>query len=436
MTMPPQGETSALAKRGFSMIIAGQGAQRSAPGSDLAMTIQIFSNFGESMVVSKDDPELVAMRRHLHRYPELSMKEERTAQYIEEKLRAFGIETIERLADTGVVALIEGEKEGITKAYRADIDALPIQEVSEVVYKSTNPGVMHACGHDVHTTVGLGCAREVYRRRRELKGRVKFIFQPAEEASPENEPIGAERMVQEGVLKNPDVEAIFALHCMPALEVGKIGYTGGPVWAASELVEIEVEGKKSHGAYPHEGIDAVAVAAQLIVSLQQVVSRMVDTRQPCVLTVGRMEAGNSYNITAEKAEMTGILRGLSEEGMQTARRAIEKMVASLPGAFGATGRVRFTPGARLTANDVELEARTVELIRQKVGKELVVQHLPQLGAEDFSAFSRRVPGCYLFLGIRNEARGIVYPLHTPTFDVDEECLSIGVKAMTEVLLGI
>lgn len=382
------------------------------------------------------DQELIAMRRHLHQYPELSLKEENTARFIEEKLKSFGITAIERVAETGVVALVEGKREGITKAYRADIDALPIQESSDRDYQSRNPGVMHACGHDVHTTVGLGVARAIFNRREELKGAVKFIFQPAEEASPENEPIGAERMVQEGVLKDPDVSAIFALHCMPALDVGKIGFTGGPVWAASELVEIEVVGKKAHGAYPHEGVDAVAVSAQLIVALQQVISRMVDTRHPCIFSIGKVEAGNSYNIIAAEAKLTGILRGLSEEGMAKAREAIERMVITLPTAFGASASVRFTAGAKLTANDQELEARAVSLIREKCGSDVVESHLPQLGAEDFSAFSRRIPGCYLFLGIRNEGKGIIHPLHTPNFDVDEACLGLGVRAMTEVLLEI
>ena len=391
---------------------------------------------GEAMTSRKTDRELIEMRRHLHRHPELSLREERTASYIEEKLRRFGIEKLERCAETGVVAVIEGGQPGITKAYRADIDALPIQESSEAEYASQNPGVMHACGHDVHTTVGLGVARELFRRREELKGRVKLIFQPAEEASPEDDPIGAERMVQEGVLEDPKVEAIFALHCMPALEVGKIGYTGGPVWAASELVEIEIEGKKAHGAYPHEGVDAVVVAAQLIQGLQQVVSRVVDARQACVLTIGRLEAGNSYNIIADRAKLTGILRGLSEEAMDRARGAIEEIVERLPAAFGARGRLKITPGARLTANDLALEERTVEMIRQKVGPEVLSRHLPQLGAEDFSAFSRRVPGCYLFLGVRNEEKGIVNALHTPNFDVDEDCLGLGVKVMTEVLLAM
>ncbi len=379
---------------------------------------------------------LIDIRRHLHAHPELSNQEEKTASFIEEKLRGFGLSNIERVARTGVVALVEGEKPGPTRAFRADIDALPITETRDVDYVSTNPGVMHACGHDVHTTVGLGVAQEVFRRRSELVGNVKFIFQPAEEASPTDEPIGAEAMVQEGVLEDPKVESVFAMHCMPSLEVGKIGYTSGPVWAGSELMEIEIAGKKAHGAYPHEGIDAVAVAAQVLVALQQVVSRKIDARQSCVVTVGQIEAGNSYNILAERASMTGILRGLSEEAMDTARQAIGEIVAHVPRGLGATGQVKFTPGARPVINDLDLENRAVKIIADKLGAERVTPFLPQLGAEDFSAFSRRLPGCYLFLGVRNEEAGITSPLHTSTFDVDEDCIGLGVAAMTEVLLGI
>lgn len=383
----------------------------------------------------KTDDDLISIRRHLHAHPELSLREEKTATFVEEQLAAFGIDQVERIAGTGVVALVVGEREGPTRAYRADIDALPIEEKNDVDYASKNTGVMHACGHDVHTTIGLGVARAVHRRRHELAGRVKFIFQPAEEASPEDEPVGAERLVKEGVLQSPQVDAIYALHCMPTLEVGKIGYTGGPVWAASELMEIEIEGKQAHGAYPHEGIDAVAVAAQVVVALQQVVSRTIDARQSCVVTVGHVEAGNSYNIIAERASMTGILRGLSDEAMERARQSIEEIVTHVSRGFGATGSVKFTPGARLVANDVSLESSAVAIIKEQLGDAIVTSHQPQLGAEDFSAFSRRIPGCYLFLGIRNEARGITHALHTPHFDVDEDCIGVGVAAMTEVLLA-
>jgi amidohydrolase len=382
-----------------------------------------------------DADELVRDRRHLHAHPELSNDEHQTAEYIRCRLADFGIEDVQTVADTGVVALVEGAHDGPTLAWRADIDALPIQEESEVGYKSQNPGVMHACGHDVHTTVGLGIARQMQARRGELCGRVKFIFQPAEEATPEDEPVGAEKMAQAGVLGDPDVDAIFGTHCMPALEVGKIGYTGGPVWAGSDLLEIEIRGEKSHGAYPHEGVDAALIASHVVVGLQTVVSRRIDARDSCVVTVGKIEAGNSYNILAETAKLTGILRSLSEDVSEYAKGEIERVARGICTGMGASCEVRFTAGARPVVNDRGLESQAVAHLKARYGDD-IVSHPPQLGAEDFAAFSRRVPGCYLFLGIRNEQRGITHPLHTPRFDVDEACLPFGVERFTQMLLDV
>ncbi len=387
-------------------------------------------------VDDKAASRLIERRRHLHAHPELSNQEEQTARYIEQQLAGIGLEDVRRVADTGVVALIEGALDGPTLAWRADIDALPIQEINDTSYASQNAGVMHACGHDVHTTVGLGLAEQLWARRGELCGRVKFIFQPAEEASPVDEPIGAEKMALAGVLDEPEVDAVFAAHCMPSLEVGKIGYTGGGVWAGSTLVEIAVRGQKAHGAYPHEGIDAVLVASHLVTALQSVVSRRVDTRKPCVLTVGSIQGGNSYNILAEDAHLTGILRALDEDVSEFARGEIERLSQNICAGFGASCQVKFTPGARPVVNDAGLEARAVAALTGRFGADEIVSHPPQLGAEDFAAFSRRVPGCYLFLGIRNEAKGIVNALHTPNFDVDERCLAFGVERFAAMLVDV
>ncbi len=383
--------------------------------------------------MSNDD--LVRIRRHLHANPELSFQEHETARFIEAELARVGL-TTERYADTGVVAVLEGEGDGPTLGWRADIDALPIQQSSDADYRSRNAGVMHACGHDVHTTVGLGLARALAERRAELQGRIKFVFQPAEEASPEDEPIGAERMAREGVLERPDVDAMFALHCMPTLEVGHFGFTGGPVWARSELVEITVRGAKTHAAYPHEGIDAVLVGSHVVVALQSVVSRRIDAREACVLSIGHLEAGNTYNVIADEARLTGILRTLSDSTAELAMKEIERIATHVAAAFGASAEVQFTAGARLTANDLDLERRTVALLKRRVGEDRVVPHQPQMGAEDFASFSRRVPACYLFLGVRNEERGIVNMIHTPEFDVDEACLPFAVNAFADTLLEV
>ncbi len=380
--------------------------------------------------------EWVEIRRHLHSHPELSLQEHKTAKYIRDFLDANDIEW-ESCAETGTVALVEGAHPGPTLLFRADIDALPIHELNKVDYKSEEPGVMHACGHDVHTTVGMGIAKTIAGRAEDLHGRIKFVFQPAEEASPtDEESIGAERMVEEGVLENPDVDAAFAFHCMPALEVGKIGYTGGAVWARSDLIEIEITGKKTHAAYPHEGIDAVVVASHVITALQSVTSRVIDTREPCVVSIGHLEAGNSYNIIADSAKLTGILRSHADSTSERAMEEIQRVAEGVAAAFGARAETRFTAGARLTANDIELETRTVAILRDILGDDAVVPHPAQLGAEDFCAFSTRVPGCYLFLGIRNEEKGITHGIHTPYFDVDEDCLPLGVDTMSEALLRL
>lgn len=380
--------------------------------------------------------DLVKMRRHLHRNPELSFEEHGTSAYIQEQLKLFGVEDVKTCAQTGVVAIIEGASAGPTLAFRGDIDALPIQETGDVEYASLNPGVMHACGHDVHTTIGLGIARHLASRKQDLHGRIKCIFQPAEEASPKHEPIGAERMVCEGVLKNPDVDAIFAFHCMPTLEAGKIGYTGGPVWANSDLVEIFIEGEKTHGAYPHTGVDALLVAAQVMVAMQSIVSRRVDARHACVLSVGKIESGESYNIVADSAHLTGILRTLSDEATEVTKRELVRLVEGVCRGLGARGVVKFTSGARLVENASWLEERTVGVLKKLAGEDRIVPHEPQMGAEDFASFSQRVPACYLFLGVRNEERGITHMLHTSRFDVDESCLSLGVGVMGEAMLEL
>lgn len=378
---------------------------------------------------------LVEIRRHLHAHPELSEREYETADYIRDQLQSFGIDEVETVADTGVVAVVEGADDGPTLAWRADIDALPIQEESECGYRSANPGVMHACGHDVHTAVGLGLAARLHERRDSLAGRVKFLFQPAEEASPEDEPVGAEKMARAGVLEDPDVDAIFALHCMPSLEAGKIGHSGGAVWAGSDLVEIEIRGKKAHGAKPHEGVDAGLVASHVAVALQSVVSRRVDARDSCVLSIGEIEAGESYNILPDSATLTGILRCFSVELAGRIQEEVRRLATNVAHGFGATCEVSFTAGARPVDNDERLERRTVAALGKSF-ENLVVEHPPQLAAEDFAAFSRRLPGCYLFLGVRNESEGIVHGLHTPQFDVDERALAVGVGAMSSALAEI
>ena len=388
------------------------------------------------MTAALDATRLIEIRRDLHRNPELSHRESRTASRIVEVLRELGYEPRTGIAGHGVVVDLEGAHPGPTLLMRADIDALPIQEESEHDYASRNEGVMHACGHDVHTTIGLGVASHLIARRAELHGRVRFVFQPAEEAAPPpGQAIGAERMVQEGVLDAPSVDAAFALHVMPLLDVGRIGFTGGPVWAASELFDIHIRGKMAHGAYPHEGIDPIVAGAQLVQALQTVVSRTVDAREACVLSVCRFDAGTAYNIIPERAHLQGLLRTLDPAVRDLALQRMAEVVRHTAAALGCDAELQTVRGTWLTANCPTLERFAIETIVDRVPGLEATPFKPQMGAEDFAAFSRRVPGCYLFLGVRNEARGITHMIHTPRFDVDERCLELGTLAMVEALLA-
>lgn len=379
------------------------------------------------------DDQLVALRRDLHQHPELSHHEERTAGVVTELLRDRGFSIRTGVAGHGVVADLEGAHDGPTLLYRADMDALPIQEQPRHEYGSQNAGVMHACGHDVHTTIGVGVARALAVRRDELRGRVRFVFQPAEEAAPPpGQAIGAEKMVEEGTLEG--VDAAFAMHVMPLLEVGKIGFTGGPVWAASDLFDIHVTGAMAHGAYPHEGRDPILAAAAITQALQQVPARVVDAREACVLSVCRVTSGTAYNIIPDTAHLQGLLRTLDPDvrdlAMDAARRAVENTAE----AYGCSAVMHFVRGTHLTANHPALESAVGESITARHADVSFVPFKPQMGAEDFAAFSRRVPGCYLFLGVRNEERGITHMIHTPLFDVDESSIPLGVRVMTDALL--
>lgn len=382
-------------------------------------------------MLSPDD--LVALRRDLHRHPELSHHEARTASVVATQLQALGLVPRTGVAGHGVVADVVGAHPGPMLLYRADMDALPIQEVAGRAHASQNPGVMHACGHDVHTTIGMGVAAAIQDRVGELHGTVRFVFQPAEEAAPPpGQAIGAEKMVQEGVLEG--VDAALALHVMPLLDVGTLGFTRGPVWAASDLFDVEVTGRMAHGAYPHEGVDPILCAAAIVQALQQIPSRNVDARDPVVLSVCRIHAGTAYNIIPDTATLQGLLRTHDPSVRQVALARMEAVVRATAEAHSCGATFRSVRGTYQTANDPTLEAHVVAAV-EKASVGLSAQlFAPQMGAEDFAAFSRRVPGCYLFLGVRNTARGIVHMIHTPQFDVDEACLPLGVDAMTAALL--
>ena len=378
---------------------------------------------------------LIEHRRDFHLHPELSNREERTSRVIAEKLRALGLDEVRTgVGRHGVVALLKGKHPGPVVAVRADMDALPILETIDVPYRSRNEGVKHACGHDVHMAVELGVAEMLSGMRDQIHGTIKFIFQPAEEGPPPGEEGGAQLMIREGALENPKAEAIFGLHVMPTIQVGQIGYNSGPTMASSDRFAITIRGRKVHGAYPHDGIDTVVVAAEAVTALQTIRSRRINTMDPLVLTIGSIHGGNRFNIIADEVRLEGTMRTLSETARAAAIRQMHQTLGGITSAYGATYQLDFGENNPVTYNDPELVAATLPTIRRIVGDKNVVSPPPQMGAEDFSRYQQVIPGFFYFLGVGNTAKGVTAMIHTPEFDVDEESLVVGVRVMGNVLL--
>jgi amidohydrolase len=379
--------------------------------------------------------QLVAQRRDFHMHPELSNREERTSRVVAERLRALGLTDVKTgVGKYGVTALLVGGKPGPVVAVRADMDALPITEVNDVPYKSQTPGVKHACGHDVHTTVELGVAEVLSKMKEDVRGTVKFIFQPAEEGAPTGEEGGAKLMIKEGALENPRPQAIFGLHTEPNVQAGQIGYHVGPAMASSDTFSITIRGKASHGAQPQLGVDAVVVASQAVLALQNIRSRRIDPLEPLVITVGTINGGTRFNVVAGEVKMTGTMRTFNEQVRDRSIALMRETLQNVTAAYGATFELNMEDSNSVTYNEPSLVEETLPTIRRVVGAENTVTLKPFMPAEDFSAYQKVVPGFYYFLGVGNRARGITAGWHTPDFDVDEESLVVGVKVMSNVLL--
>ncbi len=379
--------------------------------------------------------KLIEQRRDFHMHPELSNREERTSRIVAERLKALGLEDIKTgVGKYGVTALLKGGKPGPVVAVRADMDALPIQETIDVPYKSQNPGVKHACGHDLHTTVGLGVAEVLSTMRADISGTIKFIFQPAEEGPPAGEEGGAALMIKEGALENPRPRAIFGLHSRPESEVGQVAYNSGPAMASSDRFRITIRGKQSHGAQPQLGVDAVVVAAECVTALQTIRSRRIDMTEPLVISVGIIQGGTRFNIIADEVKLEGTMRTLSEEVRTRAKAIMKETLAGITSAYGATFDLQIEENASVVFNEPKLVEATLPTLRRLLKDENVISIKPQMIAEDFAYFQRVIPGFYYFLGVGNRARGITAPLHSAGFDVDEESLVAGVKVMSNVLL--
>ena len=377
--------------------------------------------------------EIINTRRFIHMNPELGNNEHETAKLIASKLLSMGFEIRTGVAKTGVVALLRGVQPGQTVAIRADMDALPIQEKTGLTYESLNPGIMHACGHDIHTAIALGTAMILSDIRDKIKGNVKFIFQPAEEGAPQGEEGGAQLMIKEGALENPEVGAIFGLHVWP-INIGKVAYSDGFVMASSDFFRITIKGKSAHGARPQEGIDAIVIAAQVIQAIQNIVSRTNDPTDPAVITIGKITGGTRSNILAEQAIMEGTVRTLNDFNRDRIEQSIKNIVKGTAATFGADYSVDYNRGAPPLYNHPELALNMSPTLLRVVGPPNIDSIKPQMVAEDFSYFCQKVPGFYFMLGVKDPQDNNPAPLHNPSFNPDERSIPLGIKVMSHLLL--
>ncbi|MDP5171441.1 MAG: amidohydrolase [Bacteroidia bacterium] len=377
--------------------------------------------------------DIVALRRHIHAHPELSFEEKETAALVARELEYLGIDVQPHVAGHGVVGLLKGDNispNSPTIALRADMDALPIHEENEVDYRSANPGVMHACGHDVHTSSLLGTARILSQLKSELAGTIKFIFQPAEEKFPG----GASLMIKAGVLEHPHVDAIIGQHVQPYIEHGKVGIRSGMYMASADEIYLTVRGKGGHAAHPATFIDPVTATAQILVALQQVVSRS-DPRIPSVLSFGKIIAEGATNVIPDQVYVEGTFRTMDEPWRAEAHLRIERIIKHTAEAFGCVAELNLVKGYPVLFNDEAVTARTKAVISSYVGEENVQELDLWMAAEDFAYYTHEAPGCFYRLGTRNEARGIVHGLHTSRFDIEESALEVSTGLMAWVAIN-
>lgn len=391
----------------------------------------------------KIESKVIEWRRDFHQNPELSNQEFETAKKIAKHLNDLGLEVTENVAKTGVVAILKGKKEGKTVALRADIDALPVTERVDIPFKSitkanflnTEVGVSHACGHDTHTSILMGVAEVLSKHKDKINGTVKFIFQPAEEGPPPGEEGGAKLMIKEGVLKNPDVDAIFGLHINSGTDVGKIRYKPGGTMAAVERFVINVKGKQTHGSAPWSGVDPILISAKIIDGLQTIISRESPlVNEAAVITVGKITSGVRFNIIPESAEMIGTVRTLDPEMRTLIIKRMNEMVPSIAKAYGGDATITFQNNTSITYNDPDLVKMMLPTIQGVAGKENVLLAKATTGGEDFSYFQEVVPGFYFFLGGKTPGSKEAAPHHTPDFYIDESGLLLGVKVMSQLTL--
>ncbi|MES2703455.1 MAG: M20 family metallopeptidase [Bacteroidota bacterium] len=370
--------------------------------------------------------DVQAIRHHIHANPELSFQEYKTAAYVAQQLTAWGIQHTTGVAGTGIVGIIEGENPASRcVALRADMDALPIQEDNTAPYTSQNAGVMHACGHDVHTSCLLGTARILNELKGEWEGTVKLIFQPGEERNPG----GASIMIKEGVLENPRPQAIFALHVYPHLPAGATGFRAGQYMASADEIYITIEGKGGHAALPHQTIDPIVIAAQVITGLQQVISRKCNPLTPSVLTFGKIAGGFTTNVIPDKVEILGTFRTMDEKWRYEAHQWIKDITEQTCAGYGAKAHVEIPAGYPSLYNDPQLTARAEQWAKEYVGADNVHELDMRMAGEDFSFYTHHVPGCFFRIGTNKDNKEFLAPVHNSKFDINEEALKTGMGMM-------
>jgi amidohydrolase len=370
-------------------------------------------------------PEFIGIRHHLHAHPELSYQEFETSKFVQGKLSEYNI-PFEVKATTGVVGIIEGKNpQSRVVALRADMDALPITEENDVAYKSTKTGVMHACGHDVHTTCLLGAAKILSQTKNEWEGTVKLLFQPGEEKNPG----GASLLIKENALANPRPECIFALHVNPQLEVGNLSFRGGKVMASADEIYITIKSKGGHAAAPHLTVDTILIASHLIVALQQVISRNRDPLSPSVLSITSFQGGYTTNVIPSEVKLMGTFRAMDEEWRFKAHDLIRKLSTELVHAMGAEIDLHIDVGYPTVYNNEDLNTVAKKIAEDYMGNGFIGETEIRMGAEDFGYYSQQIPGCFFRLGTANKEKGITSGVHTPKFNIDESAIEIGIGIM-------
>ncbi|MCP4749473.1 MAG: amidohydrolase [Proteobacteria bacterium] len=375
------------------------------------------------------EEELIELRRDFHQYPEIGLQEKRTAGIVADYLSNLGMEVTTGVGQTGVVGLLKGKGAGKTLMLRADMDALPIQEQGDTIYRSKNDGVMHACGHDGHVAILLTVAKILSEYRHQFDGQIKFVFQPGEEGYN-----GAQLMIDDGVLESPSVDAVMGLHLSGMAHVGQIGAQTGAVMASSDVFTIRVLGENGHGAHPEGGIDAIYIGANVITSLQSLISREIPAQEPMVVHIGLIRGGTAGNIIADKVTMRASVRALNEKLRSTIHERLERIIKGITSAHRGSHELVYLGGVASVTNDEAI----VDLVRSEaekvVGLENVIKTKPTMGSDDMARFLEAAPGCYFFVGARNDEEGKSYPNHHPLYDIDEKSLAIGVETLSRASL--